>query len=107
MRGDKIRGHLDAMLMSALAEGPTHGYGVCAWLRSTSDGDLDLPEGTVYPALHRLERDGLITSEQRMAQGRRQRVYRLTAAGRRALAAERAEWARFSLLVTRLLAVPS
>ena len=107
MRGDKIRGHLDGMLLSALAEGPTHGYGVCAWLRSTSDGNFDLPEGTVYPALHRLERDRFITSEQRLVQGRRQRVYRLTATGRRALAAERAEWKAFSSLVTRMLAVPS
>ena len=60
--GDPIRGHVEAMVLGALREGPTHGYGLIVRLRELSDGAFDLKEGTVYPALHRLERAGKLES---------------------------------------------
>ncbi|MFL6163767.1 MAG: PadR family transcriptional regulator [Jatrophihabitantaceae bacterium] len=103
MKGDLIRGHLDALLLAALAVGPTHGYGVIARMRHTSGGELELAEGTVYPVLHRLEQDGLLSSSTEQRQGRRRRVYALTEAGEHALADRRAEWRRFSSMVSELM----
>ena len=60
--GDPIRGHVETIILGALREGPTHGYGLIVRLRDLSDGAFDLKEGTVYPALHRLERDGKLAS---------------------------------------------
>jgi DNA-binding PadR family transcriptional regulator len=96
MNGERLKGHLDLLLLSVLAAGPAHGYVVITALRGRSDGTFDLPEGTVYPALHRLERAGLLTSSWQDAEGRRRRVYALTADGEAALAAERTEWKRFA-----------
>jgi PadR family transcriptional regulator, regulatory protein PadR len=108
MRGDLLRGHLDALLLAALAIGPTHGYEVIGRMRQTSGGELELAEGTVYPALHRLEQEGLLSSATERNQGRQRRVYALTEAGERALADRRSEWQRFSSVVTRMLmAVPA
>ena len=103
MKGDLLRGHLDALLLAALAAGPTHGYGVIGRMRLTSGGELELAEGTVYPALHRLEQEGLLSCTAELSQGRRRRVYALTSDGERALADRRAEWQRFSSVVTRML----
>jgi DNA-binding PadR family transcriptional regulator len=100
---ERTKGHLDALLLALLASGPQHGYGVIAELRDRSAGELDLPEGTVYPALHRLERAGLLDSTWAPGATRRRRVYSLTAAGRAALSAERHEWARFSAAVGSVL----
>ena len=92
-----LRGHLDLLLLATLHRtGPAHGYALITALRDRSAGAFDLPEGTVYPSLHRLERDGLLESSWREAAGRRRRVYRATPAGRRAAASERREWDRFS-----------
>src|SRR6266545_1885119 len=63
MRPELLKGHLDALLLAVLETGPQHGYAVIEALRTSSDGALDLPTGTVYPALHRLERAGLIASD--------------------------------------------
>ena len=103
MKGDLLRGHLDALLLAALAIGPTHGYGVIGRMRHTSGGELELAEGTVYPALHRLEQEGLLSSATELSQGRQRRVYALTETGERALADRRSEWRRFSTVVTRML----
>src|SRR5947209_12867985 len=103
MRGDLLRGHLDGLLLAALAGGPTHGYGVIGRMRHTSGGELELAEGTVYPALLRLEQDGLLSSSAELSQGRQRRVYALTEAGRQSLADRRSEWHRFSSVVTRML----
>jgi PadR family transcriptional regulator PadR len=103
MKGDLIRGHLDALLLAALAIGPTHGYEVIGRMRHTSGGEFELAEGTVYPALHRLEQDGLLRSTTEQSQGRRRRVYALTDAGERALAERRSEWRRFSAVVSRMM----
>jgi DNA-binding PadR family transcriptional regulator len=92
MEGDLVRGHLDLMLLAVLADGPLHGYGLVEVLRRRSLGSLDLPEGTVYPALYRLERRGLIGSSWSSDPPRRRRVYRLRPGGRVALAQERGTW---------------
>ena len=100
---DRVRGHLDGLLLAVLAHGPLHGYAAIAALREQSDGQLDLPEGTVYPALHRLERDGLLASSWEPGVTRRRRVYSLTPAGHRALRAERSDWTRFAAAVHTVL----
>lgn len=103
MRPELLKGHLDALLLAVLAAGPQHGYAVIEALRTGSDGALDLPTGTVYPALHRLERAGLITSDWETVGGRRRRAYRLTPAGLAALGEQRAVWEQFSTAVTTIL----
>ncbi|SFS14644.1 transcriptional regulator, PadR family [Agrococcus baldri] len=99
---DALRGHVDAMLLAVLAEGPVHGYGAVERIRERSSGVLDFPSGTVYPALKRLERRGLIEGEWQ-ASGRSKRVYRLTSAGTKALETERSDWAATASLITRVL----
>lgn len=96
MRPEVLKGHLDLLLLSALAKEPAHGYAVIDALRASSGGALDLAEGTVYPALYRLEGAGLLSSSWTSVNGRRRRVYRLTARGRRRLAGYRKEWREFS-----------
>ena len=81
MRPELLKGHLDALLLAVLEPGPQHGYAVIEALRVGSNGALDLPTGTVYPALHRLERAGLIASDWQTVGGRRRRSYHLTPAG--------------------------
>lgn len=95
MRAEALKGHLDGLLLAALEAGPRHGYAVIQELQVRSAGEVDLPTGTVYPALHRLERAGLIGSDWTRTGGRRRRVYALTDAGRRALGAERDQWSTF------------
>jgi DNA-binding PadR family transcriptional regulator len=104
MRSELLKGHLDALLLAALEPGPRHGYAVIEALRSGSGGALDLPTGTVYPALHRLERAGVIESDWQTVGGRRRRAYRLTAAGHAALGEHRVIWDQFSTAVTAMLA---
>jgi len=101
-----LKGHLDVLLLAALADGPRHGYAVREALRDGSDGRFDLPTGTVYPALHRLEAAGLIEGTWSTTDGRRRRSYRLTDAGRRRLAADRANWRDFAAAVTTVLDGP-
>jgi transcriptional regulator len=97
MEGEMLKGHLDMIVLAALASGPAHGYAVIQEIRSRSGGALDLPEGTIYPALHRLEQGGLLSSRWTAADsGRQRRVYSLTRGGRRALADQRALWQRFT-----------
>jgi PadR family transcriptional regulator, regulatory protein PadR len=103
MRAEVLKGHLDAMLLATLADGPRHGYAIKEALRTDSGGAFDLPTGTVYPALHRLERAGLIRGSWSTVNGRRRRNYQLTAAGRRTLDHERSAWREFSAAVTALL----
>jgi PadR family transcriptional regulator, regulatory protein PadR len=96
MNRERLKGHLDLLLLSALAARPAHGYAIITTLRARSDGTFDLPEGTVYPALHRLEDAGLLASSWSEADGRKRRVYALTTKGAAALAAEQQEWQRFA-----------
>src|SRR5262245_36600116 len=92
---DQVRGNLDMMLLAVLAAGPGHGYAVLQQLRERSDAAFDLPEGTVYPALHRLEQAGLLASAWDATSGRRRRVYTLTKRGRSVLKTKQAEWSGF------------
>jgi DNA-binding PadR family transcriptional regulator len=101
-----LKGHLDALLLAALADGPKHGYAIKEALRAGSDGQFELPTGTVYPALHRLEAAGLIAGTWSTVDGRRRRTYQLTAAGERRLHADRASWREFAAAVTTLLEKP-
>src|SRR5690349_3039573 len=95
-----LRGHLDLLLLATLARtGPTHGYALIAALREGSAGTFDLPEGTVYPALHRLERGGQVASRWSDDAPRRRRVYELTPTGKEALVAKRREWRSFARAV--------
>jgi PadR family transcriptional regulator PadR len=103
MRPELLKGHLDALLLAVVEGGPQHGYAVIEALRSGSGGALDLPSGTVYPALHRLERAGLIGSNWETVGGRRRRAYHLTPSGRAALGEQRAIWEQFSTAVTAVL----
>jgi PadR family transcriptional regulator, regulatory protein PadR len=104
-----LRGHLDGMILSVVEREPLHGYAVMEALQERSGGVLDLPTGTLYPALRRLERAGYLRSDWSTVGGRKRRTYRLTAAGKRMLATERTEWQSFSALVNGVLkpATPS
>lgn len=103
MKPDAVRGHLDALILATLEKGALHGYAVMQALRESSGGALELPTGSLYPALRRLERAGYVRSEWRMVGGRRRRTYELTAAGRRALDTERSEWRDFAAVVEGVL----
>jgi len=103
MKPEALKGHLDSILLAALESRPLHGYAIMETLRARSRASFDLPTGTVYPALHRLERAGLIKSDWSTVSGRRRRTYRLTDAGRRRLEEKRASWRQFSRTVSSLL----
>jgi PadR family transcriptional regulator, regulatory protein PadR len=95
MKADVVRGHLEMLLLAVVESQPAHGYAIVEELRRRSDEELDLPEGTVYPALHRLERQGLLASDWQTVAGRRRRVYRVTRRGQAALVVKQREWAGF------------
>jgi PadR family transcriptional regulator, regulatory protein PadR len=103
VRAEELKGHLDALILAVLAGEPLHGYAIIEELKRRSGGALALPEGTVYPALHRLERSGLLNSSWSDG-GRRRRVYRLTALGRRELGARRDSWREFAATIEAVLA---
>src|SRR6266705_1655919 len=104
MEGEMLKGHLDMIVLAALAAGSAHGYAVIEEIKRRSGGAFDLPEGTIYPALHRLEQAGLLKSTWTTADnGRRRRVYALTRTGNRALAERRAVWKQFSDAIGGLL----
>ena len=94
MRAELLKGHLELLLLSVLTDEPLHGYAAIEALRAR--GGFDLPEGTVYPALHRLEAAELVRSRWSSTSGRRRRIYSLTARGRRELARQRGEWRAFA-----------
>ena len=104
MRGEVLRGHLDLLILAALDREPGHGYLIVERLKERSGGVFGLGEGTVYPALHRLERSGLLASAWSKTGGRRRRVYRLTARGRRELEVRRDEWSSFARAVRAVVA---
>jgi DNA-binding PadR family transcriptional regulator len=103
MKGDALKGHLDLLILAVLAEGPRHGYAVIEQLRLRSGDVFDLPEGTVYPVLHRLAQAELLESSWSEAGGRRRRVYRLSDRGRAALAEQRSAWEQFAGAVGAVL----
>jgi PadR family transcriptional regulator, regulatory protein PadR len=100
MEGEMLKGHLDMIVLAALAGGPAHGYAVIQEIHRRSGGAFDLLEGTIYPALHRLEKNGLLSSSWTIADsGRKRRTYALTRRGRGALVHQRATWQRFSAAI--------
>ena len=96
MNNEPLKGHLDLLLLAIVADKPAHGYAVIERLRAQSGGLFDLPEGTIYPALHRLEEQGLLKSRWVAAKPRRRRVYEITVKGEGALAKRRTEWKLFA-----------
>src|SRR5579864_9092529 len=101
---DLLRGQADLLILAVLESDPAHGYAIIEAIKQRSGGEFDLPEGTIYPALHRLEAQGLITSSWHEAEGRRRRVYSLTAPGLKALREREAGWNRFAHGVQAVLA---
>jgi transcriptional regulator len=105
MIGEALKGHLDLLLLSILANGPAHGYAVIESLRQRSSGTFDLPEGTIYPALHRLEKQELLSSEWTDESGRRKRIYKLTPKGRQMLRQRQQEWQSFSQAINATIEI--
>jgi len=105
MIGEALKGHLDLLLLAILAEGPAHGYAIIEALRRKSEGTFDLPEGTIYPALHRLERQDLLHSHWLEDSARRKRIYSLTTKGRQALTQRQDEWKKFSTAINATVGI--
>ncbi|HZO68123.1 MAG TPA: helix-turn-helix transcriptional regulator [Kribbellaceae bacterium] len=103
MKADALRGHLDPLILAVVEHEPLHGYAIMEALQTRSGGELDLPTGTLYPALRRLERAGYLQSEWSTVSGRKRRTYQLTRAGGQALAGERSEWRTFSAVIEGVL----
>jgi PadR family transcriptional regulator, regulatory protein PadR len=99
-----MRGTLDLLILKALSWGPRHGYGVVEWIEQATDAALLVGEGTLYPALHRLERGGFVDAEWGLSENNRQaKYYRLSAAGRRRLHAGTSSWQQFVDVAGRAL----
>jgi PadR family transcriptional regulator PadR len=103
MRNDALNGQLDSLILATVCDEAAHGYAILQQLKARSGGAFDLAEGTIYPALHRLERDGLLASDWSTETGRRRRVYRVTKAGRASLVQRRREWTVFSTAIEAVL----
>ncbi|HEX9634289.1 MAG TPA: helix-turn-helix transcriptional regulator [Candidatus Limnocylindria bacterium] len=103
---DTTGGQLELLVLAAVDAGASHGYAVIEALRARSGGAFDLPEGTVYPALHRLEAKDLLASHWADGSGRRRRVYQLTSSGRRALREGRRDWRAFARAVASVVGAP-
>lgn len=105
LRGDLVTGTLDLLVLKALQLGDAHGWAIMERIRSASDGELHVNQGSLYPSLYRLKRQGLIGSHWAVTENnRRARYYTLTVKGRERLAEERREWRRLSDAVDRVLA---
>ena len=105
---DLFTGTLDILILKALTWGPRHGYAIGRWIRETTEEALAVQEGALYPALHRLERRGLISEEWGETEtGRQAKYYTLTATGRSHLRSESVRWTTYSRAVNRALAVTS
>ncbi len=98
-----LRGTLPTLILEALEHEPKHGYLIAKRIKERSRGILDFKEGTLYPALHKLENEGLVESYEGTENGRQRRYYRISDAGRGALAKDRAEWREVSRAVTLIL----
>ena len=97
MASDLFTGSLELLILKALSWGPSHGYAVGRWIRATTEGAVLIQEGALYPALHRLERRGLVSEEWGISDTKREvKLYRLTPEGRRRLKAETARWNRYA-----------
>ena len=103
-----IKGTLDILLLQTLSWGPMHGYGISRWIRDTSDDELTVEEGALYPALRRLEKKGWLAAEWGETEtGREARFYTLTGPGREQLKAEVSMWERYVAAMSRVLEAPA
>ncbi|HLJ88098.1 MAG TPA: PadR family transcriptional regulator [Candidatus Angelobacter sp.] len=100
-----FKGTLPTLILEALARETSHGYRIAQQIKERSKGVLDFREGTLYPALHKLENEGMVKSSESVENGRTRRYYRITEAGRKALAKDRAEWADVSGAISVILGV--
>ena len=99
-----LQGSLDVLVLRALVIGPQHGYGITSWIRTCTEGELEIEDGALYQALHRLEHRGWVQAAWGISDNnRRARYYRLTARGRRELRAAEASWRRYARAVFRVL----
>ena len=99
-----LQGTLDVMILKALSWGPMHGFGVAKWIRSTTDDVLQIDDGALYPALHRMEHRGLIEADWDLTENkRRAKYYRLTSKGRQQLRARTSSWDRYSAAVSKVI----
>lgn len=103
-KNDVLQGTLALLILKTLTRGPMHGYGITAHIQRVSHDVLRVEEGSLYPALHRMEQDGWISAEWRMSENnRRARYYRLMAAGRKQLAEVEKNWQRLTQAVANVL----
>jgi PadR family transcriptional regulator PadR len=103
-RLDLLRGTLDLLILRTLRDGPAHGWDIAERIEQVSQQVLQVNQGSLYPALHRLEHEGWIKAEWRVSElGRRARFYQLTAAGRRQLGVEAEDWGRLTSAIDRVL----
>jgi PadR family transcriptional regulator PadR len=101
---DLLHGTLDVLILRTLAWQPMHGFGVSKWIRERTGGTLDIEDGPLYKALHRLEADGSVVAEWGVSENnRRARYYRLTPRGRSALRAEESAWRKYVAAVVQVL----
>ena len=99
-----MQGTLDVLVLRSLRAGPQHGYGITSWIRQCTDGDLEIEDGALYQALHRLEHRGIVQAAWGVTDNnRRARYYKLTAPGRRELRAAEESWRRYARAVFRVL----
>lgn len=99
-----LQGALNLLILKSLSQGPLHGYAITNRIQQISDDVLQVEEGSLYPALHRLEQEGLVSAEWSVSEtNRRVRFYDLTAKGRKQLAAESREWARVTAAIAKVL----
>lgn len=101
-----LKGTLELMILKTLSWAPTHGYGIARWIEQCTNDVLRVEEGSLYPALYKLEENGLIVADWGVSEhNRRAKFYRLTAAGKRQLRASHESWARFAHAVSRVLEI--
>jgi len=98
-----FKGTLPTLILEAIAHEPCHGYRIAQQIKQRSQGVLDFKEGTLYPALHKLENESLVESYEGVEKGRPRRYYRITKSGRKVLSKDRAEWRQLSQAVTVIL----
>jgi transcriptional regulator len=98
-----FKGTLPTLILETLQQEPSHGYRIAQRIKERSQGVLDFKEGTLYPALHKLENEGLVESYEGVENGRPRRYYRIKKSGRSVLAKDRAEWRQLSQAVTLIL----
>jgi len=102
-----LHGTLDTLVLKTLAAGRRHGYAIARAIEDATEGVVDIEEGSLYPALYRMERKGWVEAEWGLSElGRRAKFYRLTPKGRRRLTAQTAEWTRFAAAISKVLVTP-